>query len=87
MVRRDIRRCGHVGVGMFVGGIMSVGVALWYQESKWFVIFLLLAGAGIELLAIPPALYLSVYHHAFHHDDNGLSLRTINEPEKKYFLL
>ena len=51
------------------------------------ILFLLPADSDVELSATSPAPCLPVCHHAFHHDNNELSLWTVRQPQLNFFFL
>jgi len=55
-----MRRSGHVGVCVFLGGIVSLGVSFDISGVPVVCLFLLPADACVEILAIPPVSYLPV---------------------------
>jgi hypothetical protein len=69
---------------------VTVGWALRFQKVKPCLVahslFLLLANPGVELSAPSSALCLPVGGHASHHDNNGLNLSTVSQPQLNVFL-
>ena len=80
------------GCGLGVGVVLLKKVchceaetgALRFQKLK--AVFPMPVDPDVELSATSPAPCLPTYHHAPHHDNNGLSSETISQPQFNVFL-
>ena len=86
-----IRRCSLVGVGVaLLEEVCHWGWALRSQKLKpgpvAHLFFLLPSHLDVELSATSLAPCLPLWHHASRHDNNGLDLWTVSQPQLNVFL-